>query len=1061
MSNKDFVHLHSHTHYSVQDALPSPEEYAYKNREMNFGAAAITDHGRMGGAVEFVDSCRKPYKEYDSILPIVGLEAYICSDRKNKETRTKNHHLTLLAKNEVGYKNLLKIDAESHRSFYYKPRIDWEFMSEHSEGLIACSGCLASEINSALLKGGEDLAEPIVKRYFDLFGEDFYMEYQYHGIPEQKKVLPSLERFAKKYNIEPVVTNDVHYLNKMDYEIHDVLLQMKDMSVANKNTEIKKSDLVENYSSHNFYLKSHEEIQKIFGNRSPHAIQNTLKIAEKVEDYFKIGVNPFGFLPIAKIDSSNENFIKFWKTQMPKKNENEAYLAYLAMLGLKKMGLDKNKDYINRLKSELRTIWYSGVTNYFLIQFELCNFMKSKDVLYGIRGSGVGSLVNYCLEISIVDPLPYGLLFERFWYPGRGVQYKLDIEGYSYKEWQSQHKDVKNIEKYNELHKKIQEFKDTDEYQRHESEISKELYLIETQERAGYLLDLADKKVSVKENNNNLWSSYFLGISQEKPSGELVIDKVNGLPDIDTDIADDRRDEVISWVKDRFGDSYVSPIGTKNTYGLRSSIQSTLKVSSGFQNKWGEKYDFQSKVVSKSIPFKSKTMQEAIDESVEFANYAKMYPKEIEIANHMVGRIQSMGTHAAGVLICNKPIEEFSPIERTKDGMSTAFDMADVERVGLVKYDLLGLSTYQIIFKALKNVEKYKGVKINLNTLPLNDKNVFSVYNQGKTSTVFQCASDGMNKYLKDIHVDRFEDIIAVVALYRPGPLDFIPDYVKGKRNPEGVQYGHPVIKKHLEETYNIMVYQEQAMFLAREMAGLSWVEIDKLRKSISKKQSDEFLKFKQNFHDKALLNGYTSKDVNYVVSLMEKFGAYCFNKSHATIYSTISYWTAYLRYYYPVEWFAAVIDVEFNKEDKMASYLKEMKLDKIQMKQPNVNYSDLYPKIDNNTIYLPLNIIKNVGNNASDIILNAPYKSLKDLCFRTKYGQGIISNLAEGGALSCFPECQRKSVESIMDLWEKYAEEKRVFEKKEAQVKKQGYRSNSMFDDDAGTMFSNKFDLR
>ena len=446
-NNKDFVHLHAHTHFSIQDALPSPKNYAIKAREMGFKAAAITDHGKMGGAVEFAENCKLPGAN-DSIKPIIGIEVYTCPDRFDRSKteegrRQKLNHLTLLAQNETGYKNLLSLSALGNDpdAFYYSPRIDWGCIEKHSEGVIALSGCLASELNQAFIKEQHDHANSVVDRFKSVFDDRYFIELQYHGIEEQKHNMNLLLDVAKKYNVPVAASNDVHYLDKIDWELHDVLIQMRDQRDV-RSGETKKGGKKEAYSSHQFFLKSFDEMNKVFST-VPDALKNTVHIADMVDDYFKLDVPHL--LPPARLPDDNEEFNSFWKSKLPYHKKNEAYLAFLALKGLRLLGHGNDKKYLARLDSEIKQIWYMGVTDYFLIQREMVEFMKGRQIHFGIRGSGVGSLVNFCLEVCGVDPVRWNLMFERFLNPGRGTQYKIDISEYPVNQWMEKYSHVDTI----------------------------------------------------------------------------------------------------------------------------------------------------------------------------------------------------------------------------------------------------------------------------------------------------------------------------------------------------------------------------------------------------------------------------------------------------------------------------------------------------------------------------------------------------------------------------------------------------------------------------------------
>ena len=1035
MSNKDFVHLHAHTYFSIQDALPSPKNYALKAREMGFSATAITDHGKMGGVVEFVEACRSFSEDHAPIKPIIGIEVYTCADRFDKSKtddgkRRKLNHLTLLAQNEKGYKNLLALSALGNdpEAFYYSPRIDWECIEKHSEGVIALSGCLASEVNQALMKENPELALKSAQKFKDLFDDRYFVELQYHGIEEQKKNLPHLLEIAEKIGAPVVASNDVHYLDKLDWKLHDVLIQMRDQR---ENRTGAKNGKMEAYGSHQFYLKSHDEMMSVFGNGAPQAIKNSVLIADMVDDFLKLDTPHL--LPPALIPKNNPEFNIFWKTKLPYHKANEAYLAYLTSNGLKAMGLDTDQ-YKNRLFYELKQIWYMGVTDYFLIQREMVEFMKSKSIHYGIRGSGVGSLVNYCLEVCAVDPVRWNLLFERFLNPGRGTQYNIDISEYPVKDWKQTHDDELQIPYVKKLRKICKHWlSENPEYSKFEPEIEKELWVLENQGLASYICDLASSDIQTNLNDSQLWTAYITGITDKKPESSLIVSRVAALPDVDTDIDDSKRNEVIEWTKNRFGSDKVAQIGAWNRYGAKAAVVGSLKSSDRFLTKYGE--DFHNAAIAVSACIAKRpgvTIEETIQENHEFAQYYKMWKPEIDNAIHLVGTISNFGVHASGVLVASEPISNHAPIENSKGTLCSAYDMKNVERVGLVKYDYLGLAALNQLNICLQHIQKLHNKSIDFIKINLEDQKIFkNIYAKGKTASVFQFASKGMQSALREINASSIEDLIAVAALYRPGPMEFISQYADGKRNPESVKYAHPIIKKHLEVTYGIMVYQEQAMFLARDMAGFTWAEVDKLRKAISKKSGKDFDDVCALFKKKSSEAGISANVIDEVLALMAKFGGYAFNRSHACAYALLSYWTAYLRNYYASEWLAACIEIDKDDEPKMAILLQECRIDKIVVKDPNINESGLLTGVNKNgEILLPLSSIKGVGTRAKEIVDNQPYESLKDFCYRARPNRGIVEALSKKTALDCLPDLDC-SEEEFMALWDNLVLERNNVEKK------------------------------
>lgn len=1055
MCNKkqDFVHLHAHTHYSVQDALPTPKEYALHAREMGFPATAITDHGRMGGVIEFVEACRNPYKDLPPIKPIIGCEIYTCADRLVKESvirpdgskgRPKHNHLTLLASNEIGYRNLLRIASiAAEEGYYYEPRVDFGVLEKYNEGIIALSGCLGSEVNQALLKGLDDEAEQIAGRFAEVFDGRYYIELQYHGIEEQKHNLPRLAKIAQNLGLPIVASNDVHYLKPEDWRAHDLLISMRDISGDRVNKGKKEA-----YGSHQFFLKSEEEMMKIFKSK-PESLTNTLELAERVEDFLKLDVPHL--LPSVAVPKDDEKFQRFKAKNLPYHKDNDAYLAYRAMTGLRAKGLDTNPEYKNRLKTELEQIWYMGVTDYFLIQSEMVDFMKENEILYGIRGSGVGSLVNHCIEVCPVDPIRWNLMWERFLNPGRGNQYDISFKGRPSKDWlekngkQPQQDAAQRLKALSKA--KLVEYPELAKY---EPDINKELWVLEMASLATYVCELADDNFKSEKNEAQLWTAYFLGITDEQPKKGLKVKKVAALPDVDTDIDDSRRGEVIEWTRNRFGHDHVSMIGTWGTYQTKAAVTNTLKVSEKFNRDWGDNTHKMALAVSKTIPFrpqsagKSKNpIGDCVKDSPEFANWARKYPEDIALAARLIDRISNLGIHAGGVLVSSEPIRDHSPIENSKGVLASAYDMKSVERVGLVKYDYLGLACLHMISLAQKLIEKRHGQPVDFNKINMEDPKIFQLYKTGTTSTIFQFASEGMQDALRQVQASCIEDLIAVAALYRPGPMAFIPDYAAGKQNPSKVKYEHPIIKKHLEVTYGIMVYQEQAMFLAREMASLDWDEVDKLRKAVSKKDPEAFEKICKVFEEKALAKGVPKPAVDATLNLMAKFAGYAFNRSHACAYALLSYYTAHLRAYYPAEWMAAVMQIDSDDEKKMAVYQRECKSNGIVVLKPNVNDSGLETTVTSEgAVALPLTSIKGVGTMAQVIVQHQPFENMRDMIWRARPNRGMVEHLAEGNALSCFEDTKRcRAVEDLMLYFDELVSERNEEDKRKKREEKMRYK--------------------
>lgn len=1047
MSNKDFVHLHAHTHYSVQDALPSPDAYAKKLSEMGFRAGAITDHGRISGAIEFVGSCRKYSSQESKIKPILGCEFYTYHDRfdKNpvvidgKKRRPKHNHLTLLAQNETGYRNLLKMASiGAEEGYYYEPTIDHDVLSRHTEGVIAMSGCMGSEVSQYLLKGQNDRALQTAEWFKENYPGRYYIEMHYHGIEEQKSILiPGLYEIAKKLDLPMVCANDVHYLEQEDWKTHKLHISMRDQDKDNN-----VSGKFQAYQTKNFHLKTHAEMEKIFGSKIPEALSNTVALSETVEDFLKLGVPHL--LPKVVIPENDERFNRFRSKYYPYHKPNEAYLAYLAFDGLAKLGHASKKNYIDRLRYEIDTICYMGVTDYFLIEREMAYFMKNENILYGIRGSGVGSLVNYCLQVCSVDPLRWNLMFERFLNPGRGQQYKAEISEYPISAWKQDGTNTDMFIAANDLRKKMESF--AEEHPESAPQIHKELWVLENQGLSNYILDVANKGIKAKNNDCQLWSAYMLGITDKMPEGDLVVSKIAELPDVDTDVDKQKREVVIDWMRNRFGNNKCSQIGTWGTYQAKAAVMGSLKVSQAFQAKHGDQTHYRAQDISKSIPSRPGiTIDEALEESPEFAAYAAKWPEEISIAKKLIGVIQNFGVHAAGVLLASEPISEHAPLENSKGVLASGYDMSNVVHVGLTKYDVLGLATLTMIALCFDIIEKRHGSEKIPDFSKLlegnEDPKVLRLFTEGKTDSVFQFASAGMKKALKEVKADCIEDLIAINALFRPGPLQFIPQYAEGKRNPKSVKYSHPLIEEVLGVTYGIPVYQEQAMDLGRKMAGFNHNDVDKLRKAVSKKMPAEFLEICNKFKSGAMAKGISEKAIDEVLQRLQGFAGYAFNRSHACAYSLLAYSTAYLRTYFPSEWLAACMQCDRDDEDKMAVYRRECQSEGIRVVSPNVNESGLSVTVNKRgDILLPLNSIKGVGESAKSIMENQPYDDMMDLAVRARPNRGLIEALSHANALDCFSEARNKSVDQIMEHWDDLISKRTLQEKEANRLAKQKY---------------------
>ena len=638
-------------------------------------------------------------------------------------------------------------------------------------------------------------------------------------------------------------------------------------------------------------------------------------------------------------------------------------------------------------------------------------------------------------------------MFERFLNPGRGTQYQIDIYDYPSKMWLADNGKQDQVSYSKAITKACKTWlSENPEYAKHEPDILKEIWVLENQGLASYVCDLANKGIKSKHNDSNLWTAHILGICEKEPEGELIISKVATLPDVDTDIDASRRSEVIDWAVGRFGADHVAQIGAWGTYGAKAAVVGALKTSERFIEKYGSQVHHEALKVSGSIPkVPDITIDTALKDSSDFANHYRFWKEEIDIAKQLVGTISNFSVHAAGVIICGDPVSQHAPIENSKGNLCSGFDMFNVERVGLVKYDYLGLNTFTQIANTIKMIKERRGVDIDVRKdIDLEDPKIYkNIYAKGKTASVFQFASRGMQEALRKVNASSMEDLIAVVSLYRPGPLEYIDTYAEGKMNPSAVHYVDPIVKKHLEVTYSIMVYQEQGMQLARDMAGFDHNEVDKLRKAISKKNDKLFAEVTDLFKQKSLARGVDEKAVDSVLSLMSKFVGYAFNRSHACSYAILSFWTAWLRYYYPHEWLATCIHLAKDDEDKVAMLKKECSMERIVIKNANVNESGLITLVNsNNEIMLPLSSIKGVGARAEDIIIHQPYADCKDLCMRARPNRGMVDALAFSGALYCLPDSHGyELVEDFMEYYDSLVAERSEEDKRIAREAKKKFK--------------------
>lgn len=890
-----FVHLHTHTVYSLLDGFSNIKKLVKRAKEMGMPALAITDHGTMFGAIEFYNAAKAA-----EIKPIIGVETYMAArgmhDRDSKLDK-KSSHLLLLAENEAGYKNLLKITSAAQMDgFYYYPRIDHEFLAEHSEGLIATSGCMSAEIPRKLI---EEQPEEAVRRmnwYYDVFGPDrFYVELQQHNIAEITDLNRKLVELGAKYSAKFVATNDVHYIEPEDAEYQDVLLAIQ------TGKSLKDPDRMR-YESQTFYLRSPQEMSTLFA-EIPEALSNTVEIAERCN--VDLGFKGY-HLP---------------EFPVPDGFTTETYLRYLCEQGLeRRYGARKdNQEIRERLDFELGVIGQMGFNAYFLIVWDLCRHASENGIWYNTRGSAAGSLVAYSLFITLVDPIEHHLLFERFLNPGR---------------------------------------------------------------------------VS--------------------------------MPDIDLDFRDDRRAEMLVYAAQKYGDDKVAQIITFGTMAARGSLRDVARV----MDIPIPDVDKVAKLVP-NVPGKPVSLSEALE---QVPDLKKIYDTDptmrnvIDTAIHMEGVVRNAGTHAAGLVISDKAITEYLPIHRPTSGSDespiktvTQFEMGILDSMGMLKVDFLGLSTLTVMARACDLIRERTGKEYDLSNIPLDDPATFELLGRGQTAGVFQLEGTGMTRWVVEMKPRNLDNIIAMVALYRPGPMDFIPSYIKRMHGEEQIEYRHPSLAPIFGDTYGIPVYQEQIMRASVEIGGFTRSESDDLRKAISKKMADKIAKNKDKFIKGAVERGVMDKaTATAIFEDWEQFARYGFNKSHAADYGLVAVQTAYLKAHYPAEYMSALMTVFKDSSDKVALYISEARNMGIEVLQPDVNHSQYFfsiedcPETGKPAIRFGMGAVKNVGQGPVDAILAArkvddrqtPFKDINDFAQRVDLravGKRALECLIKVGALDSF----------------------------------------------------------
>lgn len=870
-----FTHLHVHSHYSLLDGLIKIDDLIAKAKEYNMGSVALTDHGVMYGAVEFYEKAIK-----EGLKPIVGVEAYLVDGSRHDKTKQARYHLVLLAKNKKGYNNLLKLTTLAHlEGYYYKPRIDWEILSKYSEGVIALSACVQGEIPRTFLDHGPDKAKEAVKKYLNVFGQDFYLEIQRHPrVTGQEEANQGLIQIGREMGIPIVATNDAHYLNVEDEEAQDVLLCLQ--------TKKKQKDEDRmNMIGMNNSFKSPEEMEDSFYDIKE-AVSNTEDVVKKCNLELDLGTINLPKFNVPSGKSDNEYLRELCDVGLKKR-----YPENFTAAGEKEDDSDFKKKVLERLDYEFGVIDKTGFASYFLIVQDFVNWAKNQGIVVGPgRGSAAGSLIAYLVNITNVDPLKYDLMFERFLNPDR--------------------------------------------------------------------------------------------IS---------------MPDIDLDFADTRRDDVIRYVEKKYGRDKVSQVITFGTMAAKAAVRDAGRVLD-FD------YNFCDKL-SKMIPMFTQ-LKKAIEEVAELREIYDQDPdakKILDTAIKLEGVARHASTHACAVLITKDPLSENVPLQHASSGDATVVSQYSgkrIEALGLLKMDFLGLKNLTIIENALKIIKKIREEKIDIDHIPLDNKKTFELFSKGDTTGVFQFESSGMRRYLKQLKPTVFEDVIAMVALYRPGPLNsgMIDEFINRKHGRKDVTYNHPIMESALKNTYGVIVYQEQVMQLSKDMAGFTGGQADTLRKAMGKKIAALMAKMKTDFIEGCINNNVDKRLAENTFTDMEKFAEYGFNRSHAACYGLIGYQTAYLKANYPVEFMAALLSSNEGDVDKVAIDVQECQKIGIEVLPPDINESfehfTVVPLKDNEEgagkIRFGLLTIKNVGKNIVEEIIkerkaNGQFYDLVDFLTRIK----------------------------------------------------------------------------
>ncbi len=904
-----FTHLHVHTQYSMLDGAIRINDLLDKTKEYGMNSVAVTDHGAMYGALEFYTKAKKA-----GIKPIIGCELYIAETdhRIHDKSAGHNFHIVLLAMNEAGYRNLMKLASVAQtEGFYYKPRISFPLLVQHSEGLIALSACLHGEVPWLIAQDNMDGARKKTLELRKVFGDRLYFEIQENGLPEQKKVNSGLQELGHELGIKLVATNDCHYLNRDEAYAHEVLLCIQTSKTMSDPNRFR-------FSTDELYFKSPEEMARQF-HYCPEALSNTVEVAERCDLQLKFGENHFPIFAVPKNESLESLFERTcW----------EGLEQRLALLReLQEVSPEVEQEYRRRLDMEIRVIQKMGFSGYFLIVSDFITWAKSKDIPVGPgRGSGAGSLAAYCMAITDIDPIPYGLLFERF----------------------------------------------------------------------------------------------------------LNVERVS-MPDFDVDFCKDRRDEVIDYVRHKYGgDAHVAQIvayGSMKARAVLRDVGRVLEIPL-------PQVDRIAKLVPEELNI---TLKKAIEKEPRLGEAMKQeeIEKLLSVAQTLEGLSRHKSTHAAGVVVSPKPLVEYLPvcIGPNKE-ILTQYDMKYTEMTGLIKFDFLGLKTLTVIDRALKLIQQDIGLEVQLTKIPTDDRKTYALLCAGNSLGVFQLESEGMRELLIKMAPEQFTDLIALVALYRPGPLDsgMVDQFVETKHGRRPAEYPLPQIQQVLKETYGVIVYQEQVMKISNILASYSLGDADILRRAMGKKIPEVMEKERSKFMAGAKTNGIPEDRAAYVFDLMAKFAGYGFNKSHSAAYALVAYHTAYLKAHYPAQFLAALLSCDVDNTDKVVKYINECKQMNIDVLPPDINESDHDFTVIQDRIRFGLAAVKNVGGAALDSIIeerrnSGAYSSLTDFCARvdsSRVNRKVLENLIKAGA---FDSMQAKRSQ-LMEVLERTLEQAKTMQR-------------------------------